>query len=72
MFGTEIANGVLAEIAFAHALGKPVRLFTIATRADEIREATPADITFEPELLETGQSHVELLEVVLGRSPAVA
>ncbi len=72
VFGTEIADGVLAEIAFAHALGKPLRLFTIATRAEEIREATPDEITFEPELLESGRTHAELLDVVLGPAPATA
>lgn len=70
VFGAEIADGVLAEIAFARQLGKPLRFFTIATRAEEIRAADPEALTFEPELLATGRTHAELLDVVLGRTPA--
>ena len=72
VFGTHIADGVLAEIAFAREQGKPLRLFTIATRAEEIRAATAEEITFEPELLETGRSHAQLLAVVRGRTQAPA
>ena len=36
VFGTTIANGVLFEIAYAHELGMPVKLFSIGNRATEI------------------------------------
>jgi hypothetical protein len=51
VFGTQLADGVLAEIAFAHTNDQTVRTFSIETRADEIREVAADALTFEAELL---------------------
>lgn len=66
VFGTSIANGVLFEVLLAHELDKPVRFFTIATRAGEIRPASVSDLRFEPELHRLGLNASELRRVVAG------
>lgn len=68
VFGEAIADGVLAEIDLANRLGKPVKFFTIATRARDIREIAPDDILFEDEVLEsTGYGIPFLRDVVSGK-----
>ncbi len=52
VFGETIADGVLYEIELARLRGKPVRFFSIATRANEIVERSIDDLTFEQELIE--------------------
>lgn len=42
-----VADGVLAEVFYAPTLGKPVRFFTIADRAEEIRPLELEGLTFE-------------------------
>ena len=49
VFG-DIANGVMFEIMLAKNLKKPIRYFTIATRACEITEVTLSDLSFEDEM----------------------
>jgi len=70
VFGEVIADGVLAEICLANKLGKPTRFFTIHNKADQIREITPRDLRFEPEV--HGRWKLgphELIDVILGRDP---
>ncbi|MFE9321873.1 hypothetical protein ACIHDR_03575 [Nocardia sp. NPDC052278] len=68
VFGDTVANGVLAEIDLANSLGKPVKYFNIATRAREIGEMDPIDLTFEEEVLKDNNHDIELLrDVVTGR-----
>lgn len=58
-----IANGVLSEVEYALSLGKPLRFFNIATRADEIVEVvTLEELKFEPEIHSSGTTRKELLE----------
>src|SRR5262245_10763153 len=52
VFGTQIANGVLFEIDLARQHSKPVKFFTLGTRAEEIQPVTVDDLTFEQELVE--------------------
>lgn len=67
VFGSELADGVLLEISHAHQNKKPIRYFTIATRALEIEEIEPKDLTFEDELLGlAGHDLAVLREVVSG------
>ncbi len=67
VFGTTIANGVLFEIAYAHELGKPVRLHTVANRALEIRRAPIERLRFESELYGRDVSRQDLQGIVDGR-----
>jgi hypothetical protein len=50
VFGRDIADGVLSEIKYAHSLGKPIRVFTIGTRLQEIREVPYDHVRFENEI----------------------
>lgn len=45
-----ISDGVLFEVVRARRLHKPVRLFSVATRSDQIRPINIADVKFEPEV----------------------
>lgn len=67
VFGTSIADGVLFEIEYAHALGRPVRLFTIGNRLEEIHERTVNDLRFEQALLE--RTKVRLRSMNLSMKP---
>lgn len=68
VFGTELADGVLLEVSHAHETGRPVKFFTIATRADEMRHASIEELTFEAELLEAAKGDIEALrDVVSGK-----
>lgn len=49
VFGN-VSDGVLFEIYMCQQLGKVVRFFNIATRAQEIIELRPEEINFEPEI----------------------
>jgi len=51
VFGRDIADGVLAEIKYAHGLDKPIRAFTIGNRVREIREVPYDHVRFENEIL---------------------
>jgi hypothetical protein len=65
VFGQEIADGVLLEISHAHANRKPVRYFTIATRANEIAEIGQENLTFEEELLLAANRDVDTLRAIV-------
>lgn len=56
VFGTELADGVLVEIAQASRSGLPVRFFSIDPSPSQIREVTSADLCFESEVAQ----HVRL------------
>lgn len=45
-----ISDGVLFEIYLSRRLGKPVRFFTVETRASEIKEVKDEDLKFESEV----------------------
>ena len=60
VFG-DIANGVMFEIMLAKSLNKPIRYFTIATRACEIAEAALSDLSFEDEMELTKEQIDEFL-----------
>lgn len=45
-----VSDGVLFEIATCRQTGKRIRYFTISANADEIREITPKEVSFEPEV----------------------
>lgn len=45
-----IADGVLFEIALAKKNGKPIKFFALGTRAEEIKEITVDEVSFEPEV----------------------
>ena len=66
VFGTTIANGVLFEIIYAHQLGMPVRLFSIANRASEIQPVPVERLRFESELYAGGWTRDGLRGVVVG------
>jgi hypothetical protein len=70
VFGKEIADGVLLEISHAHLHEKPIRYYTIATRADEIKEVGPEDLTFEDELLKAAGGDVAALHAVVAGTRA--
>jgi hypothetical protein len=70
VFGTEIADGVLVEIALARSTNRPVKFFTIATRAAEMVEVAESQLTFEQELVEAARGDLESLrKVVSGALP---
>jgi len=45
-----VSNGVWHEIVLAHRLGKPVRYWTVATWAADIKPATALDVEVEDQL----------------------
>lgn len=79
VFGEELSDGVIVEIAQATKLGMAIRFLTISSDATQIREASPALVNFESEVIEsTGlnvtdmrsrvkRGHTEELVVALGR-----
>lgn len=67
VFGEELADGVLVEVSLAHERGKPVRFFTIAARAGEIKPVAIEALRFEEELMEAANhDEVGLREVAAG------
>lgn len=63
IFGCVLADGVLIEIAQAKEYGKPVRYFTIDTRAETISEVGLTYLDVEHEVLEmTGLDRPALLQ----------
>ncbi len=70
VFGDVIADGVLAEICLAKELRKPTRFFNIDNKADQIRQITPHDLKFEPQV--HGRWRLgpqQLIDLILGRDP---
>ena len=51
VFGS-IADGVYEEIKMAHAMGKPVRYYSLGKRLEDIDDAEIKEIEFEKELFE--------------------
>ena len=49
VFGN-VSDGVLFEIYVCRKMGKTVRFFNIATRAQEIKELKAEEVTFDPEI----------------------
>jgi hypothetical protein len=74
VFGEELADGVLIEIAQARSEGKPIRYFSIANNADQIRELTADCLSFECEVHEgTGLDKEQLLDqIIQGRASDLA
>lgn len=74
VFGSELADGVLVEIAQALAFGKPVRYFTIDNVADRIREVDTQNLYFEAEVsTESGMERDQLLaHIVSGKARQLA
>jgi hypothetical protein len=66
VFGTTIANGVLFEVAYAHDLDRPVRFFTVAAIASEIRPVPVEALRFESELYTKGYSREDLRAIARG------
>ena len=63
VFGEMIADGVLFEIVYANSLNKPVRFFSVGSRAARITEVRIENLEFEPEVYSsTGQKRKELME----------
>jgi hypothetical protein len=69
VFGTTVANGVLFEINYAHQLEMPVKFFTVATRASEIRPAPVEALRFEAELYHLGYKREQLRAIASGVEP---
>lgn len=65
IFGEEIADGVLVEISHAHENGRPVRFFSIATRASEITELDVSQLVFEQELVDLVNGDIQGLRKVV-------
>lgn len=63
VFGT-VSNGVLFEIVRARHLKKPVRFYSIATRADEIKPISIAEVKFDPEIHAARITRKDLLDLV--------
>jgi len=53
VFGKTIADGVLFEIEYAQQLGKPIRFFSIDSRADQIKAVDLQSLDFESEVYES-------------------
>lgn len=63
VFGQDLSNGVLHEIALAADAGKPVRFFSIDDRPERIVELHVDDLRFEHEVrVKTGHGRERLLE----------
>jgi len=67
VFG-DVSDGVFFEIQFAYDLKKKVRYFSIATRADEIEEIAPDQVSFEAELVRNGKLKEQQLRDIVKRS----
>jgi hypothetical protein len=65
VFGEALADGVLHEIELARSLGKPVRFFSIATRASDIVELSLDDLTCEQELVDQVSGDIRGLRAVV-------
>jgi hypothetical protein len=66
-----ISNGVLAEIALAKSLNKPIRFFSIGTRVEEIFELQPENIVFEPEVHKMHIEKEKLIQFLIGENISI-
>jgi hypothetical protein len=71
VFGRMIAESMLFEILCARKLHKPIRLFTIDSRAAAIREISLEHLDFEQNVyLRTGMQREKLIRKIFGKPPA--
>lgn len=73
VFGN-VSDGVLFEIYMCRQMGKEVRFFNIATRANEIKELQTEEVVFDPEIHAFQIKREDLLDLVgnkTGIPPAV-
>lgn len=63
VFG-QISDGVLFEIATCRQTGKKIRYFTISARVEEIREITPDEVVFEPEVHKRRVKREDLIQML--------
>jgi hypothetical protein len=69
VFGGELADGVILEIAIAARYRKPVCYFTIGTRARDIHPIGPSQLTFEADVLaDSGLNELQIRRHILGDS----
>jgi hypothetical protein len=69
VFGRTLADGVILEISLASRYGKPVRYFSIDTRADDIHSLLPAQLGCEDEVVaNSGLGAREILDHIVGKS----
>ena len=65
VFGDMIADGVLFEILYAKKLKKPLKFYTVDSRADLIREVSVNELKFEKEVYSaTGFRRRTLIEKI--------
>jgi hypothetical protein len=70
VFGSELADGVILEIAIAARCSKPVRYFTIDARARAIRSVQPNLLTVEADVLVgSGLDEPQIRRHILDDSP---
>lgn len=60
-----VSNGVWHEILLARRLGKPVRYWTVATRADDIKPCTALDVEVEDQLCNELGTHADGVRALL-------
>lgn len=60
-----VSDGVLFEIATCRQTGKRIRYFTISANVDEIREITPKEVSFEPEVHKYQIKREDLLKLLM-------
>ena len=65
VFGEQLSDGVIVELAQAGRLGLPIRFFTIGSELSQIREVSTAFVTFEDEVVaSTGMGQTEMRSTV--------
>ncbi len=64
-----VSDGVLYEIVRARSLRKPVRFFTIGSRARDIKPIRVSEVKFEPELHASKKTREELLSLLSDALP---
>ena len=70
VFGVNIADGVFFEMLYAKELGKNLRFFTVANKADGISEVGPESLKPEPELSRKGYNKDKMFRELIDHSPA--
>ena len=69
VFGDTLADGVLFEILYAKELKKPLKFYTVVSRADLIKEVSVNELKFEEEVYaSTGLRQKELIEQISDQS----
>lgn len=59
-----VSDGVLFEIVRARRLKKPIRFFTVATKANEIRPISVSEVKFDPEVHAAQITRENLLDLL--------